>query len=216
MQFLINLFGGIMKDAIHNIGKNINEIFDSKKEDIYKAETIPDYLKKNKKVAIITEDEVEDIEFFYPYYHFNEEGYEVDVITENGGEFKGKSGLGLKDSKAIDQVEADDYEMVYLPGGKAPQKLRKNEIVLDFVRNIANKGKIIAAVCHGPQVLISAGLVKGKKIAAYPEVKKELEKAGAIYVDEALQIDGQYITARKPGDLHRHLQGVLENLNARA
>lgn len=210
MQFLINLFGGIMKDAIHDIGKNINEIFDSKKEDIYKAVKIPERLKKNKKIAIITEDEVEDIEFFYPYYRFNEEGYEVDVITENGGEFKGKSGLGLKDSKAIDQVEDDDYEMVYLPGGKAPQKLRKNEIVLDFVRNIANKGKIVAALCHGPQVLISAGLVKGKKISAYPEVKEELEKAGAIYVDEALQIDGQYITARKPGDLHRHLQGVLE------
>ncbi|MES2961704.1 MAG: type 1 glutamine amidotransferase domain-containing protein [Pseudomonadota bacterium] len=201
-----------MKDAIQDIKK----VFEGHKEDNHKAVAIPDHLKKNKKVAIVTENEVEDTEFFYPYYRFNEEGYEVDVITENGGEFKGKHGLGLKDSKAIDQVDADDYEMVYLPGGKAPQKLRENEMVLDFVRNIANKGKIVAAICHGPQVLISAGLVKDKKIAAYPEVKGELEKAGATYVDEALQIDGQYITARKPGDLHRHLQGVLEHLNARA
>lgn len=155
---------------------------------------------------------MKDLEFFYPYYRFNEEGYEVDIITEDGGSFEAKHGLGLKESKSIDNVQANNYDLLYLPGGKAPEKLRENEKILKFVREIVNSGKIVASICHGAQILISAGVVKGKKIAAWPEMKEELEKAGVEFADEALQKDGNFITARKPGDLHRHLAGVLESL----
>jgi protease I len=99
-----------------------------------------------------------------------------------------------------------------LSGGKAPQKLREDKKVLNFVHNFINTNKTIAAICHGSQILISANVVKGKKIAATKEVKSELEKVGAIFADEALQEDGQFITARKLGDLHRHLYGVLKYL----
>lgn len=183
------------------------------KQDNYKAAPIPERLKKHKKIAIITDDNAEDLEFFYPYYRFSEEGYEVDVITCKGGSFEGKCGLGLKESKAIGDVNSGDYELLYLPGGKAPQKLREDEAVLKFVRDFAASGKFIAAICHGVQILISAGLVRGKKISAWPEIKDEVEGAGAIFADEALKEDGQFITARKPGDLHRHLYGVFQCLS---
>ena len=96
-----------------------------------------------------------------------------------------------------------------------PAALRKNEAVLDFVRQFAASGKPIAAVCHGPQILVSAGLVRGRTLSSYPEVASEITEAGGTWTDEALQIDGQFITARYPGDLPRHLHGTLEVLEGR-
>jgi len=187
-------------------GKNNQE------KDTHAVASIPERLKKNEKAIIITGDNVEDIEFFYPYYRLTEEGYTVDVVTPEGGKFEGKHGLGLKSSKPIKDVRPSDYVLLYLPGGKAPAELRKNAAVLNFVKEFAKSGKPIAAICHGPQILVSADLIKGKQLAAWPEVGKEIEKAGGIFVDEALVIDGQFITGRMPGDLHRHLYGVLQYL----
>jgi len=207
-----------MKEIIKDIREDISGVFDGnsknneKNKDNYKASPIPEILKKSERIAILTDNKVEDLEFFYPYYRFNEEGYKTDVITIKGGSFEGKHGLVLQDSKSIDEVNFKNYTVLYLPGGKAPQKLRENEKVLDFVRGFVSANKIIAAICHGPQILISAGAVRGKKVTAASEIKDELEKAGAIFVDEALQQDGQLITSRKPGDLHRHLYGVLKYL----
>lgn len=184
----------------------------SNEKDTYKAAPTPERLKKNVRVAILTADKTQDLEFFYPYYRLNEAGYDVDVITPDGGKFEGKQGMGLKETKAIGAAKAEDYALLYIPGGKAPTELRKNDQVLRFVKDFASSGKPIAAICHGPQVLISAGLVSGKRMAAWPEVAKELEEAGAIFIDEALVEDGQFITGRQPGDLPRHLYGVLDYL----
>lgn len=185
-------------------------------KDTHAVAPIPARLQKNKKVLIITADKVEDTEFFYPYYRLTEEGYTVDVATPQGGKFEGKHGMGLKNSHAIAAMRTDDYALVYLPGGKAPAELRKNDDVINFVKAFARTGRPIAAICHGPQILITAELVRGKRIACWPEVAKELEEAGGIFVDEALVEDGQFITARQPGDLHRHLYGVLQYLNGKA
>jgi protease I len=173
---------------------------------------IPDRLMKNQKVIILTADDTEDIEFFYPYYRLTEEGYTVDVVTPEGGAFQGKHGIGLKHTKAINEVIPEDYVLLYIPGGKAPAELRDNIDVINFVTDFAKSNKPIAAVCHGPQVLISAGLVQGKQMATWPGVAKELEEAGGTFIDEALVEDGQFITARMPGDLPRHLYGVLQYL----
>ncbi len=191
-------------------------IFSDKPErDTHLAAPIPDRLEKGERIAIITGDKVEDTEFFYPYYRLTEEGFTVDVITIEGGKFEGKHGLGLQDSYSIDEVRADNYALLYLPGGKAPSELQENENVLNFVKAFAQSGKPIAAICHGPQVLISAGLVQGKQMACWPEISEELEEAGGKFVDEALVEDGQFITARMPGDLHRHLYGVLQFLKGK-
>jgi protease I len=184
----------------------------NKEKDTYAVAPIPERLRKNKKVIIITADNTEDLEFFYPYYRLTEEGYTVDVVTPEGGKFEGKHGLGLKTTKPISEVQPYDYVLLYIPGGKAPAELRKNEAVLNFMKEFAHIGRPIAAICHGPQVLISAGLVKGKQMACWPEVAEELIEAGGTFVDEALVEDGQFITGRMPGDLHRHLYGVLQYL----
>ena len=183
-----------------------------KDEDTHAASPIPERLQKNEKVIILTANNTEDTEFFYPYYRLNEEGYAVDVVTPEGGAFKAKHGLGLQETLSIKNVRPEDYALLYIPGGKAPTELRKNEDVLKFVKAFASANKPIAAICHGPQVLISAGLISGKQIAAWLEVAKEIEEAGGSYIDEALVVDSQFITARKPGDLPRHLYGVIQYL----
>jgi protease I len=188
---------------------------DNNKNNSLAVAPIPERLRNNKKIVIITADKNQDLEFFYPYYRLTEAGYSVDVVTAKGGAFEGKHGMGLDESKSIGEVSAEDYELLYLPGGKAPQTLRENEEVLEFVRQFARSGKPIAAICHGPQILISAGLTSGKQMAAWPAVREELEDSGATFIDEALVEDGQFITARMPGDLHRHLAGVLDYLEGR-
>ncbi len=157
----------------------------------------------NNAVLILTADKTEDLEFFYPYYRFIEAGYKVDVVTPDGGEFKGKQGLGLHETGKIKDVKPEAYMMLYIPGGKAPAELKKNEDAIDLVRIFAAAQKPIAAICHGPQLLAAARVIEGRKIAAWPEVRDEVEAAGAAYANEETVIDGQFITARWPGDLPR-------------
>lgn len=190
----------------------MNIFHPEKKKDNNAVAPIPERLRKNERIAIITADKTQDLEFFYPYYRLTEEGYEVDVITPEGGKLTCKYGLDLQHTRAIDEVTPADYKLLYIPGGKAPQELREEPRVLNFVREFTKSGKTIAAICHGPQVLLSAGVLKGIEVAAWPEIREELEEGGAQFTDEALQIDGQFITARCPGDLHRHLSGVIQRL----
>lgn len=184
-------------------------------KDTYAVAPIPERLRKNMSVVIITGDKTEDLEFFYPYYRLTEAGYTVDVVTPKGGKFEAKHGIGLKNTLSIDEVTPEHYALLYIPGGKAPEELRKNEKVIAFVKRFAKSDKPIAAICHGAQVLISAELVQGKQISCWPQMREELEQAGGIFVDEALVEDGQFITGRMPGDLHRHLYGVLQCLEGK-
>lgn len=190
-------------------------IFSSNDKDTLKAAPIPERLKKNKRVLILTADNTEDLEFFYPYYRLNEAGYEVDVATENGKPFKAKHGYEFKQVKKLSELSPLSYALLYIPGGKAPAALRKEESVIRFVKDFARTGAPVAAICHGPQVLITAELVSGRRMACWPEVREELEKAGGRFVDEALVEDGQFITGRMPGDLHRFMCGVMDYLEGR-
>jgi len=164
-------------------------------------------------VLILTADNTEDLEFFYPYYRFTEAGCKVDVVTPEGGAFKAKHDLGLKSTKKIADVNCSDYQLLYIPGGKAPAELKKNDDALKLVRDFTTAKKPIAAICHGPQVLAAADVIKGKKLAAWPEVEAEVTEAGATYVNQQTVVDGQFITARWPGDLPSHLKKTLEALN---
>lgn len=180
--------------------------------DIMKAAPIPERLRKAEKILIITADNTEDMEFFYPFYRLTEEGYTVDVATMDGKSFKGKKGYEFKQTKSINEVRENDYALLYIPGGKAPAALREDEKVIQLVKAFARSGKPIAAICHGPQLLVTADVIRGKKLSGYPGIKDEIEEAGATFSDEALAIDGQFITSRLPGDLHRHLCGVMDAL----
>jgi protease I len=192
----------------------INLSAGSQKDTLVAAPT-PDRLKKGQRVAIITGNNVEDLEFFYPYYRLNEAGYDVDVFTLDGEKFKGKTGYEFKSTSKLANAQPGNYALLYLPGGKAPAELRKHDEVINFVKQFAQSGKPIAAICHGPQILITADLVRGKQIACWPEVQEELEEAGGKFVNEALVVDGQFITGRMPGDLPRHLAGVMDALEGK-
>jgi protease I len=180
---------------------------DQSQKDLYRPQTQNEGAAIS--VLILTGDKTEDLEFFYPYYRFVEEGYRVDVATPKGGAFQGKQGLGLKQTSKISDVHAENYALLYLPGGKAPAELKNNLEVLELVRQFAVADKVIAAVCHGPQILAAAHVIDGKKIAAWPEVKDEVVEAGAVYVDKETVVDGQFVTARWPGDLPAHLRQTL-------
>ena len=166
------------------------------------------------RIAMVTTDGTEDQEFFYPYYRFLEAGYTVDVLTPKGKDFKGKNGAGLEETMKIEMANADEYDLLYIPGGKAPAELKKHKEAIDTARLFAATGNPIAAVCHGPQVLAEAKLIQGRKIAAWPEVEDEIIQAGAEYVNAETVVDGQFITARWPGDLPMHLKKTLEILES--
>lgn len=182
-------------------------------KDIYSPET--DNKLSPRAILIITADKTEDIEFFYPYYRFIEAGFKVDVATPKGGAFKGKQGLGLEDSMKISSANVADYELLYIPGGKAPAELRKNEEALILTQQFVMQEKPVAAICHGPQILAAADVIKGRKIAAWPEVEPEIQSAGATYLNQETIVDGPFITARWPGDLPAHLLRVLDVLGQR-
>lgn len=179
-------------------------------EDIYFAE--PRSGAQKQKIVIMTADGTEDQEFFYPYYCFIEHGYSVDVITPDGGAFKGKNGAGLKDSLKIAEARPESYALLYIPGGKAPEKLKKCEAAYSFVQKFCDGVKPVAALCHGPQILAKAGVIDGEQIAAWPECAQEVEEAGAMFANEATCVSGQFITGRWPADMPHLMNAVFKAL----
>ncbi|GAA3021388.1 type 1 glutamine amidotransferase domain-containing protein [Streptomyces fulvorobeus] len=167
------------------------------------------------RIAILTADKVEDVEFFYPYYRFVEAGYDVEVITPSGGELTGYRGMGLTETTALADVDPADYLMLYVPGGLAPTEMRENTAALDFVRAFAAAEKPIGLVCHGPQMLVSAGLAEGRRLTSWYEVSEEVEAAGGIWVNEPVVQDGSFFTARKPGDLPAEMYKIMDYLAQR-
>jgi protease I len=149
-----------------------------------------------KKAVIITGPGFQDEEFIYPYYRLQEAGFIVDVAVNNKETVKGKYGISAKPTKDIKELREADYDLVVIPGGhEAPDRIRQLKEVLDFVKAMHQKGKIISTICHGPWVLISAGIVKGKKISAYAGIKDDVVNAGAEYVEAPVVVDGNIISS---------------------
>lgn len=188
---------------------------DMKNIDTFAPTLLPDK-STNKSILILTDNKVQELEFFYPYYRFLEEGYNVDIASTKGGDIKGEAGWEIKNTRNINGIDPADYELLYIPGGMAPKVMRESKELVGRVQQFAQSGKPIAAFCHGPQVLVTAGLVKGRKMTAYPEVQEEIEKAGGFYVDLPLVEDEQFITSRWPGDLPGHVQAILKRLKTDA
>lgn len=167
------------------------------------------------RVAILTADKFQDMEFFYPYYRFCEAGCVVDVITPNGGKVESKHGESLQETKKISECRATDYELLYIPGGKAPAALAGEPEALEFVKAYDRTGRTLAVICHGAQVLVAAGLAKGRHMAAWPDVQGEIEEAGGVFANQPTEQDGNLISARWPGDLPSHLAAVITALELR-
>jgi protease I len=132
-----------------------------------------------------------------------------------GGVLKAYRGMELQVTKRLNECNPEDYKLLYIPGGLAPGALRQIPEAIHFVQEFAKSGNLIGAVCHGPQLLASAGLVKGRNMTSWHEVANEITEAGGVYVNEPMVEDGQFITARKPGDLPMELSRVFEHLQGK-
>ncbi|MDP8024111.1 MAG: type 1 glutamine amidotransferase domain-containing protein [Nitrososphaeria archaeon] len=153
------------------------------------------------KALILTENEAEDIEVLYPYYRLQEEGIEVHVASTKKGQVTFKHGYWLNADLAFEDVNPDEYDILILPGGRGPERVRLNKAALEIVKKFSEKSKPIAAICHGPQILISANLVKGRKLTSWHGIRDDVIAAGGIYEDRPVVKDGNLITSRQPSDL---------------
>jgi protease I len=167
-----------------------------------------------KKILILLENGVEDSEFIYPYYRFQEEGYKMDIVAPKAKtEYIGKRGGTFTSELSPKEVNLNDYEAVIVPGGHAPDKMRIHPNMVRMVREANLKGKIIAAICHGPQMLIEADIVRGKTATSWPSVRTDLKNAGAKVVDQAVVADGNIVTSRSPADLPDFCKATISVLN---
>ncbi len=155
----------------------------------------------------------EDQEFIYPYYRLLEAGYEAIRLGTNGAaQFVGKHGVPMPADRQASEVFAGDLAGIHIPGGYAPDHIRRDSVAVDLVRRLADDGKPIASICHGAWVLASANIVRGKRMTCFRGIKDDLVNAGADWVDEQTVVDGNLVTARKPADLPSYMRAFLELL----
>jgi protease I len=163
-----------------------------------------------KQVLILVENGYEEMELWVPYYRFREA--ELDVVLvgpETGCTYTGKHGLPARADVSFVDAKLDDVRAVLIPGGWAPDRLRVHEAAVDLVRRVYNGGTVVAAICHAGSLLISADIVRGKRVTSYRSIRDDLRAAGAIWVDEPVVIDGNLVTSRTPADLPKFLPAVL-------
>jgi protease I len=162
------------------------------------------------KALMISADNFEDTELLVPYYRLKEEGMEVDLASMKKGPIKGKHGYEVEANKALKEIKPDDYDILILPGGKAPEAVRKDKDAIEIAKHFFRKNKPVAAICHGPQTLITAGLLKGRHATCYKSVAPEMKEAGALYEDKEVVVDGNLVTSRQPSDLPAFMREMLK------
>ncbi len=148
-----------------------------------------------KKAVILTGKLVQDHEFVYPYYRAQEDGYTVDIAVRGKETVQGQIGVKIVPTKDIPELRVEDYDLLILPGGaKCMEYMRQDQEILDFIRQFHLAGKVIASICHAAQLLISARIVKGKRISGYYSIKDDINNAGAIYVDGPAVVDSKIVS----------------------
>jgi protease I len=171
-------------------------------------------MENDMKIACLLGQGFEDSEFRVPYDRLIKEGYLVEVIgSKVGEELKGYKGKEkVKTEKAIESVHAEDYDALLIPGGQSPDHLRVDPRFVEFIKSFETAGKLIAAVCHGPQLLAAAHLVKGRTLTAWSTIQDDLKQMGANVLDQEVVRDRNWITSRKPDDLPAFSAAIIEAL----
>ena len=165
-----------------------------------------------KRIAILIEDMYNEFEFWYPFYRMKEAGAKVTVVGTGAKEYHSKIGLPAPGGVAAESISASDFDALIVPGGYAPDRMRRNAAMLKLVRDSFTQGKIVAAICHAGWVLVSGGIVKGKKVTCVPSIKDDMINAGAIYLDQEVVKDGNLITSRSPDDLPAFCREIITAL----
>ncbi len=167
---------------------------------------------KGKKVAVLAEEIYQEMELWVPYYRLKEEGADVKIVAPEKKTYNSKLGYPVNADVAAADVSAKDFDGVVIPGGYAPDMLRRYPAILSLVRDCFNQGKPVAAICHAGWVPASAGILKGKKATCFFAIKDDLINAGAKYVDEEVVVDGNLITSRTPADLPAFCRELVKAL----
>lgn len=166
-----------------------------------------------KRIAILAEDLYQDLELWYPLLRLREEGAEVVVVgSGRAKEHTGKFGYPVVVDQIAQEVTAEQFDAVIIPGGYAPDHMRRYPAMVSLVRDAAHTGKVVAAICHGGWMLASAEVIRGKTVTSFFAIKDDLVHAGANFVDAEVAIDGNLITSRKPEDLPAFLRAIIAAL----
>lgn len=166
-----------------------------------------------KKVAVFVEQQYQELEVWYPYFRLKEAGAEaVFVGPEANTAYPSKCGYEVRSEQGIEKVNVDSFDAVVLPGGYAPDYMRRNENMVAFVREMHEAGKPVAAICHAGWMLVSANILSGKRATSVAAIKDDMKHAGAEWVDEECVKDGNLITARKPDDLPAFTRTLIQAL----
>lgn len=167
---------------------------------------------EGKKIAILIEQTYEDLEAWYPYLRLKEAGAETFFVASEKKEYTGKHGYPVIPQFSIDQVSNREFDAIVIPGGFAPDYMRRVPAMVELVKRIYDEKKVVAAICHGGWMLVSAGILKGKTATSFFAIKDDMVNAGAEWVDEEVVRDGNVITSRKPEDLPIFCRTIIETL----
>jgi deglycase len=169
---------------------------------------------EGKRVAVLAENMYEDLELWYPLIRLREAGAEVSVVAPTAGAtYKSKHGVEVKADLSADEANARQFDAVVIPGGFAPDYMRRSEAMVRFVKEANDEGKIVAAICHAGSMLVSAKMLKGRTVTCYKSIKDDVINAGGTYVDKAVVRDGDLITSRVPDDLPAFCREIIAALS---
>jgi protease I len=167
---------------------------------------------QGKKALIFVGDDYEDMELQYPKYRLRDAGADVVVagLDAAGTAYRGKHGYPQKSDASLSDLRAKDFDLLVIPGGWMPDKLRRYEVVKQITREMVEAGKCVASICHGPWIDISAGIVRGVNYTSTPGIKDDLVNAGARWFDREVVVDGRRVSSRRPDDLPAFCRAILQ------
>lgn len=167
---------------------------------------------KGKRIAILVETLYQDHELWYPFYRMKEGGAEVVLVGPRVDTFASKYGCPARSDKAAAEVSAKDFDAVIIPGGYAPDHMRRHRDMVELVREAVAEGKVTAAICHGGWMLASARVLEGREVTGFFAIRDDLVNAGARFVDREVVVDGNLITSRQPSDLPAFCAAIIRML----
>ena len=168
---------------------------------------------QGKRIAMLAENMYQEMELWVPYYRLKEEGAEVKVIGAGGARsYTSKHGYPVTVDAQAESVRAVEFDAVVVPGGYAPDLMRRHEAMVQLVREAAQQGKVVAAICHAGWMLVSAGILKGRRATSFFSIKDDLVAGGAQWVDQEVVVEGNLITSRRPDDLPAFCREIIKAL----